>query len=85
MTILETRAKAALESSTSEAIMITRARHREILTIARDGLRRARGMEEAEFIAEELRLAAESIGRITGRSGVEDMLDVLFSSFCIGK
>jgi len=83
--ILEAQAQAALESSGAEAIMITRARHREVLTVARNALYRARGMEDAELIAEELRLAAESIGRITGRSGVEDMLDVLFASFCIGK
>lgn len=35
--------------------------------------------------AEELRLAGESIGRITGRIDVEDLLGVIFSEFCIGK
>jgi tRNA modification GTPase len=39
----------------------------------------------AELAAEDLRLAARAIGRITGRAGVEDMLDVIFRDFCIGK
>ncbi len=38
-----------------------------------------------ELRAEELRLAARAIGRITGRVDVEDLLDVIFAEFCIGK
>jgi len=38
-----------------------------------------------ELRAEHLRLAAESLGRITGRIDVEDMLGVIFSQFCVGK
>jgi tRNA modification GTPase len=34
---------------------------------------------------EELRAAVRELGKITGRVGVEDMLDVLFKEFCIGK
>lgn len=41
--------------------------------------------EPAEFVASELRGAIDAIGRILGRIDNEDMLDVLFSSFCIGK
>lgn len=41
--------------------------------------------ESAEFVASELRGATDAIGRILGRIDTEDMLDVLFSSFCIGK
>ena len=37
------------------------------------------------LIAERLRLAAGVLDRITGRAGVEDMLDALFGRFCIGK
>ena len=43
----------------------------------------ARGQEE--LIAEELRLAARALGRLTGRVDVEDILDVIFRDFCIGK
>jgi tRNA U34 5-carboxymethylaminomethyl modifying GTPase MnmE/TrmE len=38
-----------------------------------------------ELRAEHLRRAAEAIGRITGRIDVEDLLDVIFREFCIGK
>jgi tRNA modification GTPase len=36
-------------------------------------------------LAEELRIAAQSLGRLTGRVDVEDVLDVIFRDFCIGK
>jgi len=39
----------------------------------------------AEMVAEELRLAANAIGRVTGRIGVEEVLGEIFSRFCIGK
>lgn len=35
--------------------------------------------------AEELRLALRQLGRITGRIGIEEVLDVIFRDFCIGK
>jgi len=35
--------------------------------------------------AEELRYAAQAVGRVTGDIGVEDVLDALFRDFCIGK
>ena len=38
-----------------------------------------------ELIAEELRAAAVTLGRLTGRVDVEDILDVIFRDFCIGK
>ena len=38
-----------------------------------------------QLAAEDLRQAARSLGRITGRVDVEDMLDVIFREFCIGK
>ena len=71
---LEQRAAHALARPAGEPVMITRARHREILTSAHAALVRARAVDQVEFIAEELRVAAEAIGRITGRSGVEDKI-----------
>ena len=82
---IEARAAAALGGQAREPALVTRARHREALEAARAAIARARDAAAPEFLAEELRLAAEAMGRITGRTGVEDMLDVLFSSFCIGK
>ena len=38
-----------------------------------------------ELAAEDLRLAARALGRITGRVDVDEVLDVIFRDFCIGK
>ena len=48
-------------------------------------LERALAAAELELRAEDLRLAARALGRITGRVDVEDLLDVIFRDFCIGK
>ncbi len=73
----------------SEHPVITRARHREGLEACLAGLRRAleglRTERAAELVAEDLRLSARALGRITGRVDVEDLLDVVFRDFCIGK
>lgn len=82
---IEARAAAALGGQAREPALVTRARHREALEAARSAISRASASLAPELRAEELRVAGEALGRITGRSGVEDMLDLLFSSFCIGK
>ena len=46
---------------------------------------RATDAVDAELRAEDMRLAARALGRITGRVDVEDVLDVIFRDFCIGK
>ncbi len=51
-------------------------------------MRRAQAPEVAakeDVLAEELRLAARALGRLTGRVDVEEILDVIFRDFCIGK
>jgi tRNA modification GTPase len=72
----------------SEPALVTRERHRVVLAEARDALARAlaeRRQGREDIIAEELRLAARALGRLTGRVDVEDILDVIFRDFCIGK
>lgn len=69
----------------SETALITRARHREALTRAHDALGRALDSRAAELWAEDLRHALGALGRIAGRVDVEDLLDVIFRDFCIGK
>jgi tRNA modification GTPase len=64
---------------------LTRARHRQSLSECRDALIRALEQGEGEFMAEDVRLAARHLGRITGRVDVDDILDVVFGDFCIGK
>ncbi|WP_029058124.1 tRNA uridine-5-carboxymethylaminomethyl(34) synthesis GTPase MnmE [Stappia stellulata] len=64
----------------------TRDRHRRWISVARDSLTAAiAGGRPLELRAEDLRNAADALGRIAGRVGVEDLLDVIFSEFCIGK
>ena len=68
-----------------DAPVITRARHREALGDCRDALRRALDATLPELMAEDLRLGMRALGRITGRFDVEDLLDIVFRDFCIGK
>lgn len=68
----------------------TRARHREALQRTVEALGRFLARQNprhlgAELEAEDLRLAVRELGRITGRVDVEDLLDVIFRDFCIGK
>lgn len=67
---------------------LIRARQREAATLAISHLKAALegwdGLSE-ELLAEELRLAGRALASITGRIGVEDLLDVVFREFCIGK
>jgi tRNA modification GTPase len=65
--------------------LITRARHRHALQHAVDALQRAIAQDQSELIAEELRLALRALGRIAGRVDIEELLDVVFRDFCIGK
>ncbi|MGA7264283.1 MAG: tRNA uridine-5-carboxymethylaminomethyl(34) synthesis GTPase MnmE, partial [Stellaceae bacterium] len=68
-----------------EAPVLTRARHRQALEEAAAALRRSFSAALPELRAEDLRLALRSLGRITGAVDVEDLLDVIFRDFCIGK
>jgi tRNA modification GTPase len=68
-----------------ESAIVTRERHRTALQQTAACLRRALTVEAEELVAEELRLAARELGRLTGRVDVEDLLDVIFRDFCIGK
>jgi tRNA modification GTPase len=69
----------------SEAPLLTRARHRQSLEDAAASLQRGLAAQLPELRAEDLRLALRSLGRITGTVDVEDLLDVIFRDFCIGK
>ena len=66
---------------------LTQHRHRTLLEDAADSLRAflAGDANQVELRAEDLRRAAVSVGRITGRIDVEDVLDQVFGRFCIGK
>lgn len=81
-------AKSSVEAD--EGAIITRARHRQHITAAVEALRNfeslsTEGYMSMDLAAEELRLAASELGRVVGAVDVEDVLDVLFADFCIGK
>ena len=64
----------------------TRRRHRELLHAAAERLRSALAHEEhLELAAEDVRLAARALDRITGRIDPEAVLGRIFATFCIGK
>ncbi len=74
--------------ATTESAIVTRVRHRRALEETVAALDRCLVEGESgreELIAEGLRAAATTLGRLTGRVDVEDILDVIFRDFCIGK
>ncbi|MEZ2331520.1 tRNA uridine-5-carboxymethylaminomethyl(34) synthesis GTPase MnmE [Mesorhizobium sp. RCC_202] len=66
-------------------VLPSRLRHVDLLNEAKGFLVAASAGQGQELRAEELRLAADRLGRIVGVVDVEDLLDVIFSQFCIGK
>ncbi len=72
-----------------ESVFMARRRHLDALTSARDHLSAAQrhllGSRAGELLAEELRLAQQALGQITGEFTSDDLLGEIFGSFCIGK
>jgi tRNA modification GTPase len=74
-----------------EPALVTRERHRQLLEAAASALAGAFALGETgtdgreELIAEQLRMATRALERLTARVDVEDILDVIFRDFCIGK
>ena len=74
----------------TEDVFIARERHLRALSDAQEHIAAARNVVETKFpalelFAEELRLAQQSLGQITGEFTADDLLGVIFSRFCIGK
>ena len=71
----------------AEGLLPTQARHRVALETAADALAQLDGRADLapELVAEELRIAATALGRITGRIDAEEILGQIFGRFCIGK
>ncbi len=68
-----------------ETPSLTRQRHRAALQVCHEALENSLGQNQPELMAQELRFAVNALGQITGRVDVEDLLDVIFKDFCIGK
>jgi tRNA modification GTPase len=74
----------------TEDVFIARERHLRALAAAQEHIAAARAVVEGrlpalELFAEELRLAQQALGEITGEFTADDLLGVIFSRFCIGK
>ena len=80
---LEAAAARLLEDSGPPPL--TRERHRAALAEAHDALARALRAPEIALAAEDVRMAMRALGRITGTVRVDELLDVIFRDFCIGK
>ena len=79
---VETEARSFLPDEDAISLNRRQARH---LKEAADAIGHAANSGEVVFIAEDLRVARTAFDRLTGRAGVEDVLDALFSRFCLGK
>ena len=80
---IERAAEALMQES--GAPPLTRARHREALVECQASLARALTASEIALAAEDVRLAMRALGRITGTVRIDELLDIIFRDFCIGK
>ena len=69
----------------TEAPVLSRLRHRVAIEACVAHLSRFAAVAQPDLAAEDVRLAVRELGRVTGRVDVEDLLDVIFRDFCIGK
>lgn len=76
---------AARQAGLAEAPLLTRTRHRAALTEAAARLCEGQEAPMPELAAEAYRGAVRALARLTGHVGVEDILDLVFADFCIGK
>ena len=87
---LVTHISDTLKDQSTQVGVATRARHRDMMLAALNSLSEAqlvlqRGAEFYEIAAEDIRSAVRSLEMLVGRVGVENLLDEIFSSFCLGK
>ena len=80
--LLLDRARALLPKG--DELALDRRQH-ELLADAESALQRASRLDDFVLVAEELRVARVAIDQISGRAGVEALLDALFGRFCLGK
>ena len=87
---LISRISQALKKKSASVGVATRLRHKEAMTMALQSLTDAQrvlenGPDFYDIAAEELRSAIRALEMLVGRVGVENLLDEIFSSFCLGK
>jgi tRNA modification GTPase len=69
--------------------VMVNSRHQDALRRGREAIERAltalRADESLEFVAVDLRIGANAVGEVVGKTTTEDLLDLIFSQFCLGK
>uniref|UniRef100_A0A8C7MSB6 GTP binding protein 3, mitochondrial n=1 Tax=Oncorhynchus kisutch TaxID=8019 RepID=A0A8C7MSB6_ONCKI len=87
LTVLQSRVKTLCGDPLSGAPSLTQARHRAHLQQSVQALNQYHQYRDQDLAlaAEGVRLALTHLGRITGRVGAEEILDIIFRDFCIGK
>jgi tRNA modification GTPase len=89
LSVLVARLETFVRSNAGRVEAVTPVRQRQVEELLRCGhaLRAAADVKDAgvELVAEELRLAGDALGRLTGRIDVEEMLGMIFAQFCVGK
>ena len=78
-----------LDKDLNGDVMLSSLRHKEALLKAQEGLNKAKSALDQgmsyEFVALDLRIALDSIGEIIGKTVTDDILNKIFSEFCVGK
>ena len=75
----------SLKFTSNSNLLITRSRYREALRETLENLEKFNLHKEIELSAEDIRLASRGLGKITGQIEVDEILDKIFGTFCIGK
>ncbi|XP_077988620.1 5-taurinomethyluridine-[tRNA] synthase subunit GTPB3, mitochondrial-like [Glandiceps talaboti] len=83
--MLKDKVKQMCASPSTGSPSLTQARHRNHLRKCLQSLSQFSEHEDLVIVAEYLRIALREIGKITGKVGAEEILDVIFKDFCIGK
>ena len=66
-------------------MFVSRERHRQILVNVNKCLVKSLSVEQIDIRAEEIRTAMKNLSKITGNNNVDEILDIIFNDFCIGK
>ena len=77
--------KIYLEPEKRDSVFVSRERHRQILINVRESLMQSLKIEQIDIKAEEIRNAMKGLSKITGNNSIDEILDIIFNDFCIGK
>ena len=81
----EEGSKELINKQHPENFYISRERHRLCFISAKKHLSKKLSMQQLDIYAEDIRLALKEISKIYGRVDIEEILDIVFKEFCIGK